>query len=145
MAVPVNNTFSTLVDPSPGATNAAAKATDGLNKDAFLKLMVAQMKYQDPLKPTDPQSFMTQTAQFTQVEKLEELTAAITASGRTSTLSTASGLLGRTVTFALPDGSMASGVVSSASPTADGVKLKVGNRETTLDQVVDIRLGSTTT
>lgn len=136
--------------PITGPTNALGALTqtatptapdNSLGKDAFLKLMVAQMRYQDPMKPTDPQAFMTQSAQFTQVEKLEELTKAIVSAGKTTTLSTASGLLGRVVTFALPDGSSASGVVSSASPTADGVKLKIGNRETMLDQIIDIRLG----
>lgn len=146
MTTPVNNSFSTLIDQQAGASTGSSSTSsdNSLNKDAFLKLMVAQMKYQDPLKPTDPQSFMTQTAQFTQVEKLEELTKAIAASGRTSALATASGLLGRTVTFALPDGSTAKGVVTSASPTADGITLQVGNRITTSDQITDIAAGPTT-
>jgi len=127
------------------ATSSATGSTsdNAVNKDTFLKLLVAQLKYQDPLKPTDPQSFMSQTAQFTQVEKLEELTAAITSSARTSSVMTGAGLLGRTVTFALPNGTTATGIVSSASPTADGVKLKVGNYETTLDQISDISVTPT--
>jgi len=132
----------TLADLQANATAKDPTTDNSLNKDAFLKLMVAQMKYQDPLKPTDPQAFMTQTAQFTQVEKLEELTTAIATAGRTSALATASGLLGRTVTFALPDGSKATGVVNSASPTADGITLTVGTRTTTLDQISDIALGT---
>jgi len=122
------------------AAPSTTRSDNSLGKDTFLKLLVAQLKYQDPLKPADPQSFLSQTAQFSSVEKLEELSKQMAASARTASVSTAAGLLGRTVTFALPDGSSATGVVSSASPTADGVQLKVGNRETTLDQVTDIRL-----
>lgn len=144
MAVsPTSGSIMTLADLQAAAGSKDSSTDNSLNKGAFLKLMVAQMKYQDPLKPTDPQSFMTQTAQFTQVEKLEELTTAIASAGRTSALATASGLLGRTVTFALADGSKATGVVSGASPTADGITLTVGNRITTLDQISDIALGTT--
>ena len=131
---------SSMMEGTATAAASGSSADNSINKDTFLKLLVAQLKYQDPLKPTDPQSFMSQTAQFTQVEKLEELTTAITSSARTSSVMTAAGLLGRTVTFARPDGSTATGVVASASPTADGVKLKVGNYETTLDQVSNITL-----
>ena len=41
--------------------------------NAFLKLLVAQMKYQDPMNPAQGADYIAQTAQFTVVEKLEEL------------------------------------------------------------------------
>lgn len=44
-----------------------------LGKDAFLRLMIEQMKSQDPSNPTDNSQMITQTAQFTQVEQLQEL------------------------------------------------------------------------
>ena len=47
--------------------------TQQLDENTFLKLLVAQLKYQNPLQPTDPSTFMAQTAQFTQVEKLNQL------------------------------------------------------------------------
>jgi flagellar basal-body rod modification protein FlgD len=37
--------------------------------DRFLKLLTAQMKYQDPMQPTDPTQFVAQLAQFSQVEQ----------------------------------------------------------------------------
>jgi len=133
------NSFAASSAATAAATAAPASA-NSLGKDTFLKLLVAQLKYQDPLKPSDPQQFLSQSAQFTTVEKLEEITKAITASSRTATLTTAAGLLGRTVSFVKMDGTTATGIVTSAQPTADGVKLSVGSLETTLDQVTDIRL-----
>ncbi len=53
------------------APNAAAQPRDTNmgSKDIFLKLLVAQMKFQDPLKPQDPTKMSTQLAQFNMVEQ----------------------------------------------------------------------------
>jgi flagellar basal-body rod modification protein FlgD len=53
------------------APSRSSGADNKSDKDMFLKLLVAQMKYQDPTKPTDASAFLAQTAQFTLVEKLE--------------------------------------------------------------------------
>ncbi|MDE7225210.1 MAG: flagellar hook capping protein [Acetatifactor sp.] len=45
----------------------------GMDKDAFLQLLVAQMKYQDPLEPTSNTEFVSQYAQFSQVEQLQNM------------------------------------------------------------------------
>ena len=111
---------------------------DQFGKDTFLKLLVAQLKYQDPLKPSDPQSFLSQTAQFTSVEKMSEMADQLASSSRTAALSTGVGLVGRVITFAGKDGEESFGIVGSASPTADGVVLKVGDRETTIDQIISV-------
>jgi flagellar basal-body rod modification protein FlgD len=57
---------------SSGSNSAAesAKATDRLaNQDIFMKLLVAQLKYQNPMNPADGVEFMTQLTQFTQLEQ----------------------------------------------------------------------------
>ena len=54
-------------------TPTTAVGSTGMDKDTFLKLLVAQMKYQDPGNPADTNQLMAQTATFSQVEKLEEL------------------------------------------------------------------------
>jgi flagellar basal-body rod modification protein FlgD len=140
MTTPVsNNTNGTVygIDTLSKPTTGAADGTT-LDKEAFLKLLVAQLKYQDPLKPTDAESFMAQTAQFTQVEKLDEMAESMKAAATTSGLSTASALLGKSITFSLADGTTDSGVVTSVKSTAAGVTLEVGSRETTLDKVTQI-------
>lgn len=45
----------------------------GMDKDAFLQLLVAQMKYQDPLEPTSNTEYIAQYAQFSQVEALNNM------------------------------------------------------------------------
>lgn len=46
------------------------KKNDALGKDAFLKLLVTQMKYQDPLDPQDNSEYLSQLAQFSALEQM---------------------------------------------------------------------------
>lgn len=48
-----------------------------LGKDAFLQLLVAQMKYQDPLQPTDNTQYISQLATFSQLEETQNVTASL--------------------------------------------------------------------
>src|SRR4051794_38641469 len=53
---------------SPDALNSALGKKSALGKDDFLKLLVAQLKNQDPLKPQDNSAYVTQLAQFSSLE-----------------------------------------------------------------------------
>lgn len=50
---------------------------NGMDKDAFLQLLVAQMKYQDPLEPTSNTEYISQYATFSQVEQMQNLAASM--------------------------------------------------------------------
>ncbi|MBE6014522.1 MAG: flagellar hook capping protein [Lachnospiraceae bacterium] len=65
-----------FVDPT--ATNTQSKekekkANDGLDKDAFLQLLVAEMQYQDPLEPTTNTEYISQFATFSQLEATQNV------------------------------------------------------------------------
>ena len=53
------------------------KANDAMDKEAFLQLLVAQMKYQDPLEPTSNTEYIAQYAQFSQVEQMQNMTSSM--------------------------------------------------------------------
>ena len=77
----------------------SAKKTGGessLDKDAFLQLLVAQMKYQDPLEPTSNTEYISQFATFSELEQMQNMSA-------TLELSRASGLVGQTVLMKITD------------------------------------------
>lgn len=60
-----------------GGTGAAADPLGhaGLGKDVFLRLLVAQLQYQDPLQPMDNTQFVTQLATFQTLEELQAIRA----------------------------------------------------------------------
>jgi flagellar basal-body rod modification protein FlgD len=59
---------TTAADQTGGT--AAPKATQDVSKEAFMQLLVAQIKNQNPLNPTDGVQFLTQLAQFSELEQL---------------------------------------------------------------------------
>ena len=69
---------------------ASKTAPSGYDKDAFMQILVAQMKYQDPLEPTSNTEYISQYATFTQVEQLSNMANAMS-------LSRASEMVGKTV------------------------------------------------
>lgn len=86
------------------ATAAATKKTSetksgsSIDKDAFLQLLVAQMKYQDPLEPTSNTEYISQYATFSELEQMQNMSA-------TLELSRASSLVGQTVLMKVEDSS----------------------------------------
>src|SRR3954463_346448 len=85
------------------------------DKDMFLQLLVAQMKYQDTMNPTDSSQFLAQSAQFTALEKMQAVadqTAQLVASQMAFG---ASGLVGRTVSWTTADGVARSGSVTGVT------------------------------
>lgn len=62
----------TLDTTGTTATDTTAK-TNLLDPDAFMNMLVTQLKYQDPLDPMETNEFMSQLAQLTQVERLQNI------------------------------------------------------------------------
>jgi flagellar basal-body rod modification protein FlgD len=111
------STETTSTYPSPSLSQATNTAID---RDTFLKLMVTQLKYQDPMNPAKTDDFLAQTAQFTMVEKLTELADQATASALFQRLSTAGSFVGRTVTYVGATGDRVDAQVKTAALTDDG-------------------------
>lgn len=99
-----------------------------LDQDMFLKLMLEQLKYQDPLNPMSNQDFLAQQAQFTQLEQLTQLTETIEAN---SGLTQGMDLIGKEVTLMDPDDPTAtiSGVVEEAVFYQNGCAVKINGKE----------------
>ena len=66
-------TMQNMTNQKQAQEKAISGVKNDLGQDAFLQLMMEQLKYQDPLEPMDNSQFLTQQAQFTQVSSLQNL------------------------------------------------------------------------
>lgn len=81
----ITSTTSTSPDTALAAGAATAQAPGGaLGKDQFLKLLIAQMRNQDPMAPMDGTQMATQLAQFSSLEQLQQINATLTSNGTSS-------------------------------------------------------------
>ena len=136
MTSPVNGAGTVVQSPA----KATIERPDQMGKDTFLKLLVAQMRYQDPSKPVDSSQMMAQTATFSQVEKLEQLATQSAAMLVLQEASTAGALVGRTVTYTDTDGAAVSGKVSAvrlASADQEAVAT-VGGKQVPVGRITEI-------
>ncbi|MFI5932648.1 flagellar hook assembly protein FlgD [Actinoplanes sp. NPDC051494] len=125
--------YTTKTTTDAGASKSVA------DQDTFMKLLVAQLKYQDPSNPADSTQFLAQTAQFTQVEKLGQIADMLQA----QQLIGASALVGRTVTYQDGDGNTHSGVVTKTKLNGDSEPtLVVGNMDVQLSKVTEVNQSS---
>ncbi|MBC9783419.1 flagellar biosynthesis protein FlgD [Heliobacterium chlorum] len=71
MASPIENTGPVYQNQTGSTTQ--RKTNDSLGKDDFLKLLVTQLKYQDPMQPMEDKEFIAQMAQFSALEQMKNM------------------------------------------------------------------------
>lgn len=110
-------------------------ANNGLDKNAFLQLLVAQMKYQDPLEPTSNTEYVSQLATFTELEEMQNLVSA-------ADKERASTLVGKIVTVKVTGAngneSYQQGVVDYVTYEGSKTLLGINGGEYSLDDLLSI-------
>lgn len=101
-----------------GAAANTASTKTMADYDSFLKLLVAEMKNQDPTNPMDATQYVAQLASFSQVEQSVQMNSKLTQLLQASAVDQASSMIGKTVTSA--DG-LTTGVVKEVKLVTDGV------------------------
>lgn len=89
----------------------------GLDFQSLLGIILAQLRYQDPLKPVDNFQFVSQLAQFSQLQQSQTLNDQISTLLASQGASQATSLLGRTVDYVDANGVTTSGKVEGVSFT----------------------------
>lgn len=122
----------------PPVSGSNSTSGSNLDKDTFLQLLVAQLKYQDPLNPTDQTQFLAQSAQFTSLEKMEAVAQQTAQAFAAQMAFGASTLVGQTVTYLDASGVEVTGAVESVRFGGTGPMLSVGGAEVDMTSVVSV-------
>jgi len=110
-------------------TNKTSETAGGeLDKDAFLQLLVAQMKYQDPLEPTDNTEYVSQLANFSSLEQMTNMNDSLSNMSQASDLQRATSLVGNYATVKVGDQSITGKVDSVEYKDGTAYLLIEGNK-----------------
>jgi flagellar basal-body rod modification protein FlgD len=123
MAIQPTTTATTLPTASTPTTSKA-----GMGKDDFLKLLVGQLKNQDPANPQGSDQFMGQMAQFSMLEQLTNLATATTELTKSTNEAQTVGLLGHTVTYVGADKTPVTGTVDAVNVSGRTPTISVGGQ-----------------
>lgn len=109
-----------------GTTTRTTK--DTLGKDDFLKLLVTQLRFQDPMQPMDDKEFIGQMAQFSSLEQMQNMSASFAASQANS-------MIGKYVEWVDDNQETNGGIVAAVSITDGTAKLVVGDTKVDVTKV----------
>ena len=124
MSAVVNPTGTSTAASAYSASQPEAASKTQVDYQSFLKLLVAQMKNQDPTNPMDSTQYMAQLASFSNVEQSVQINQKLEQMLQSSTLAQADAIIGRTLTS--HDGSI-TGTVSEVRLYSDGIVAVLDN------------------
>ncbi len=130
-------------DPLGGG--AGPSGTSALDKNAFMQLLVTQLKNQDPMAPSDNQEFIAQLAQFSSLEEMQGVNENLVAlallqegNARLDQLTQASALIGKDVTYTDGTGNEQVGTVDAVKLVEGNVLLSIGEEEVPLTALMAV-------
>jgi len=139
----VNNVGS--IDELMRERTGQTKQPGALDKDDFLKLLITQLKHQDPVNPVDDKEFIAQLAQFSSLEQMQNLNTNLTdmmlAQQKLSALGQAMQMIGREVELFTKDGENLFGKVTGVQFRNGWPEIIVNGKLYDFTEVVAIREG----
>lgn len=125
-----------VYDPRKETPSQESTRTE-LGKDAFLKLLLTELRYQDAFKPVDDKEMIAQMAQFSTLEQMQNLSLAMEGLAKMQHATQAAALIGKKVTATVGD-EVITGIVSGVK-FEDGVAyLVVEGKEVLVTDVTEI-------
>ena len=143
----VNATTNPTTTPTNVSGTASNVSADGsyqdsnslTNKNQFLLLLVNELQNQDPTAPTDEKQTLSQLAQFSSLEQMQNLNTTLTASSGFGQVAQSATLIGKTISTATDSDSGVSGVVTSVSLSGGKTYLQVGGQSVDASTITGIK------
>ncbi len=129
-------TIEQIIASTKASQESTRKTGGDLGKNDFLNLLVTQLRYQDPLEPTDDKEFIAQMAQFSALEQMQNMNGVMTNSQAFS-------LIGKDVTASITDPKTfevktVTGLVSTVKVSNGKTYLMINNQQVEADKVVEV-------
>jgi flagellar basal-body rod modification protein FlgD len=128
-----------------GQQTTTGDAFSKLDTSSFLQMLVAELQNQDPMNPMDNTQILQQVSQIKTIASDEKLTESIDAMQLQQNVTTANGMLGRTISGLSDDNKNISGKVDAVSISDGTAKLHIGDDTVSLNNVSEITPSTTTT
>jgi flagellar basal-body rod modification protein FlgD len=109
-----------------------------MGKDDFLELMVAQLKYQNPMEPAKDLDFIAQTAQFSSLEQMTNLNTKVIELISSNKQLYANTMIGRQITWTDEDDNIKSGIVLKVELNDGEPVLIANNEKVSLDWIINV-------
>lgn len=114
----------------------------GMDKNAFLRLLVTELRHQDPTQPMQDREFVAQMAQFSSLEQMTSMNNSMQSLQNSFRAGEAYSLLGKRVDALNPQsGDVTSGTVTRVSLRENVYRVTVNNREYELSQIQSVYSG----
>lgn len=111
---------------------------NSLSEADFMKLLVTQLRNQDPTKPLEDREFISQMTQLTSLKQLNEMISTMQTFSKELAFTRTLGLVNKWVVYERSEGEMVQGMVESIRVKNGQTFLNVNNEEISLDQVSEI-------
>lgn len=122
-------------EPTP---TVASDERMGIGRDAFMQLLLAQMRYQDPLNPMEDRDFIAQLAQLNTLEQLEQLNESLADFMGQQNLLRGAELIGKTVRGTTAEGEYVEGIVLAVRTVGAEVVVSLGDKDVPLKDVTQV-------
>ncbi len=139
MAIDATNVYTNAYGTASnvGSDGQVNQNTGSIDKTQFLSLLITELKNQDPTAPTDQKETLSQLAQFSSLEQMQNLNQTLTASSQFGQLSQSAALIGKTVNAGAGD-SAVSGIVSAVAVQNGKTYLHIGDQDIDASTVTGI-------
>ena len=129
----------TSVGAGQTSSTSTANQSTSLDKDGFLKLLVAQLQNQDPLNPTDTTEFTSQLSQLESLEELQNLRSSFDSFASSNSFVGATALIGKKIIFQDSTlGTEQSGVVEGVEVVDGSVQVYVNGQALAIDEILAV-------
>lgn len=129
---------NTAVTGSESPPPAVTDDRMGIGRDAFMQLLLAQMRYQDPLNPMEDRDFIAQLAQLNTLEQLEQLNESLSAFMGQQNLLRGADLIGKSVRGTTAQGEYVEGIVTAVRTVGTEVVVSLGDKDVPLKDISQV-------